>query len=219
MSSSGSRLLFSALPRDILKTVARSKIGEQRPLFEQVQDHCCARNRGQPSSAAESELVEQYITAHEPLISRYTSLFLGEYTAPRWREVEATFEVQLHTHITDFSAWLKDHSYVLSNKFKEFGFKLLAPLPAGRNMFNALLRRDVNLHDAYVMDISLNGDTPPTFAVYREMQELAPTIIKRILDARVMELSKVEESEAISEALSKKRKWGREAEWKKGLRL
>ena len=201
-------MLLSALPRDALKPVTHSKIGKQRTLFEQVQDHCCARNRGQPSSAAKSEVVGQYITAHEPLISRYTSLFLGEYTVPRWQEVDAPFEVQLHTHIKDFSAWLKEHGYVSSTKYKEFGFRLLAPLPTGRNMFNALMQRDVNLHDAYVMDISLNGDAPPTFAVYREMQELAPSIIKRILDARVMELSKVEESKAISEALSKKRKRG-----------
>jgi hypothetical protein len=203
-----SHMLLSAPSLDTLKPIVHSKVGKQRPLFEQVQDHCCARNRGQPSSAAESELVEQYITAHEPLISRYTSLFLGEYTVPRWQEVEATFEVQLHTHITDFSAWLTDHSYVSSHQHKKFGFRLLVPLPVGNNMFDALLQRDVNLHDAYVMDISLNADFPPTFTVYREMQDLAPPIVKRILGARVMQLSKEEERKAISEALRKKRKRG-----------
>jgi hypothetical protein len=87
---------------------------------------------------------------------------------------------------------LREHRYVSSYKYKEFGFRLTAPLSAGKNMFDALLQRGVNLHDAYVMEISINNDAPLTFAVYREMQEFAPPIIKRILDARVMQLSKQE---------------------------
>ena len=43
------------------------------------------------------------------------------------------------------------------------------------------------------------------FAVYREMQELAPPIINRILSARVMGLTKEEQKSAIEAALSRKR--------------
>ena len=91
-----------------------------------------------------------------------------------------------------------------SSRYKEFSFKLLRPLPAGANMFDAMQEQDVDLHDAYIMDT--NGDGSPTFAIYREMQELAPSIIRRVLRNRVMELTKEEEQSAIKQELSKKRK-------------
>ena len=169
-------------------------------LFAQVQEHCCE----QASAIILSDVANQYITAHKQLISRYCCLFHQQAEIPSWCEHSKSFDVQLQRHMDNFSWWLTSYSYVPSSRYKEFGFRLFRPLPAGANMFDAMLEQGCDLHDAYIMDT--NGDSSPTFAVYREMQELAPSIIKRILTVRVMKLTKEEERSAIKEMLTKKRK-------------
>ena len=178
----------------------RSSGGMKQHLFAQVQEHCC----DQTSTAVLRNTAKQYTAAHELLISRYRSLFHQQADIPSWSEHSRSLDGQLRQHINNFSSWLKNYSYMKPNTFRALCLKLRLSLPAEANMFDAMLAQGVDLHDAYIMDTS--GDESPTFAVYREMQELAPPVIQRILNARVTELTEEEERSAIREALIKKRK-------------
>ena len=200
MSSADSRLKRSAHHTKDDKAAIHPLGSEKQRLFLRVQQYCCE----QTSTTALSDIAKQYIAAHQPLISRYRLLFHHQADVPTWCEHSRDFDTQLQHHINNFSWWLRSYSYMPSSRYKEFSYKLLRPLPAGANMFDAMQEQDVDLHDAYIMDT--NGDGSPTFAIYREMQELAPSIIRRVLRNRVMELTNEEERSAIREELSKKRK-------------
>ena len=100
--------------------------------------------------------------------------------------------------------WLKSYSHTPVSRFQPLCSELCPALSAQSNAFDGMRKRGIDLHDAFITDIS--GDGSPTFSVYREMQELAPPIIERILSARVMKLTVEEEESAIGAALSKKRK-------------
>jgi hypothetical protein len=165
------------------QTAIRSSGGMKQHLFAQVQEHCC----DQTSTAVLRNSAKQYTAAHELLISRYCSLFDQQADIPSWSEHSRSLDGQLRQHINNFSSWLQNYSYMKPNTFRALCLKLRLSLPAEANMFDAMLAQGVDLHDAYIMDTS--GDESPTFAVYREMQELAPPVIQRILNARVTELT------------------------------
>ena len=172
----------------------------EQDLFDQVQDYCCERT----STEGFSDITKQYIAAHKRLISRYCSRFGQQAAIPNSSDRDRAFHAQLQRHIEDFTWWLKGYSYTPASRFESFCFKLCLAVPAESNMFDAMRKRGVDLHDAYITDTS--GESSPTFAVDREMQALAPPIIERILSARVMGLTREEEKSAIEAALSRKRK-------------
>ena len=173
---------------------------DEQDLFDQVQEYCCERT----STEGFSDITKQYIAAHKRLISRYCSRFRQQADIPSWSNRDRAFHVQLQRHIEDFTWWLKGYSYTPASRFESFCFKLCLAVPAEANMFDAMRKRGIDLHDAYITDTS--GESSPTFAVYREMQELAPPIIDRVLGARVMELTEEEGKSAMEAALSRKRK-------------